>query len=138
MASGDSFSAKLIIVSASSNQRSRKKYPGSREKKSRITGKNAKKLLFSGGKEKDRWKKLSAGLPCFIKNYRVIASQGQLPTQAPHSMQSASLITALPSFREIALTGQLSTQAPQPAQVSSLIFAAISNISLGCLLATTR
>ena len=67
IASGDSFNAKFMMVNASSNQRSRKKYPRSSAKKNRTTGKNAKKLLFSGGKQKDRWKKSSAGLPCFIK-----------------------------------------------------------------------
>ena len=52
------------------------------------------------------------------ENQREMASVGQLPTQAPHSMHSPSAITALSASILIALTGQLSTQAPQPTQVS--------------------
>lgn len=54
-----------------------------------------------------------------------MALQGHSPTQAPHSMHSASLITARPFSMVIALTGQAATQVSQPPQTELSTFAAI-------------
>jgi hypothetical protein len=55
------------------------------------------------------------------KNYSCVgAPTGQVPLQAPQSMQASASIFALSPSIEIAPTGQPSTQAPQPMH-SSLI-----------------
>ena len=63
--------------------------------------------------------------PPFL-SYRLIASTGHSPTQAPHSMQS-SLIVALLFSNLIAPTGHTSSHQPQPMHFSSSITAAIEN-----------
>jgi hypothetical protein len=95
----------------------------------RINRINGANLSAFPEKIKDRKETfLSGPLPVItVKNYRLMASQGQLPMQAPHSMQAPSSMTALSASMVMALTGQLSTQAPQPAQVSLSILAAIFN-----------
>ena len=54
-----------------------------------------------------------------------IASQGQVPVQAPHSMQSPSLTSALPSSILIAPTGHASTHVPHPPHFSLSTIAAM-------------
>ena len=61
-----------------------------------------------------------------FKSYRLIASTGHSPTQAPHSIQS-SLIVALLFSSLIAPTGHTSSHRPQPMHFSLSITAAIEN-----------
>lgn len=53
------------------------------------------------------------------------APTGQVPAQAPQSMQASASITYLPSPSEIAFTGQPSAQAPQAMQSSEITYAII-------------
>jgi hypothetical protein len=51
------------------------------------------------------------------------APTGQLPAQAPQSIQAASSITKTPPLSLIAPTGQSAAQAPQPMQLESILYA---------------
>lgn len=59
------------------------------------------------------------------KNYKLIASTGHSPTQAPQSTHASASITALSSSIVIASTGQESTHALHPVQISVSTTAAI-------------
>ena len=56
---------------------------------------------------------------------RLMASQGQAPVHAPHSMQTSALISALPSTISMAETGHSPTHVPQPPHFSLSTTAAI-------------
>lgn len=59
--------------------------------------------------------------PAASENYSVIASAGHSSTQAPHSVHSSALITAMPFAMVIASAGHASTHSSQPVHSSAFI-----------------
>lgn len=74
---------------------------------------------------------MKLGFSSMIFNYCEIAPVGQVPQQAPQSIQVSSLTLHLPSsarFKEP--VGHTSVQAPQPTQVSASTLTGIIRSSL--------
>jgi hypothetical protein len=66
-------------------------------------------------------------------NYSLMASAGHSSTQAPHSVHSSALITAMPFAMLMASAGHASTHSSHPVHSSAFIFgtAMISSILRG-------